>query len=147
MFNQRSVSFSITYREKVRECISLLLNQLDGKNEHAPWSLMSNLSASRNIDALTREFYEMIFLPVYDYFIEKIEESIDLKNTKNVDLAEVKSKEIFVSYSNSDKDLAGKITSLLRANGFDTFLAHENIEISDVWRTEIERHLILVEGY
>lgn len=146
MFLQRKVSFSLTYRERVRECISLLLDQLDGKSEHAPWSLMSRISPSKNIDVLTREFYKLVFSPVLDYIVEKIEDSAYVKENKNDPSTGIDGKEIFISYSNRDKDKAGKITSLLQVRGFVTFLAHENIDINEVWRNEIQKHLDTCRG-
>jgi len=49
--------------------------------------------------------------------------------------------EVFLSYSNRDKELAGKIAKLLEEKGIDVFLAHEDIEISKEWREEILKHL------
>lgn len=49
--------------------------------------------------------------------------------------------EIFFSYSHKDKILAGKIADLLKERGIAVFLAHEQIEISKEWRSEIQRRL------
>jgi hypothetical protein len=49
--------------------------------------------------------------------------------------------EIFLSYSNKDKFLAGKIAKILGEKDIDVFLAHEDIEVSQEWRIEILKHL------
>ena len=49
--------------------------------------------------------------------------------------------EVFFSYSHEDRTLAGKIATLMTENGFDVFLAHEDINVSEEWREEIFKHL------
>lgn len=49
--------------------------------------------------------------------------------------------EVFLSYSDKDKALAGKLSAFLEENELDVFLAHEKIEISKEWRSEIIKHL------
>lgn len=49
--------------------------------------------------------------------------------------------EVFLSYSHNDKVLAGKMSAFLEQNEIDVFLAHEDIEISKKWRSEIFKHL------
>ena len=49
--------------------------------------------------------------------------------------------EVFFSYSNKDRVLAGKIASLLTEKGIDVFLAHEDIKVSKQWREEIFKHI------
>jgi hypothetical protein len=58
-----------------------------------------------------------------------------------IPILEGKRIEIFFSYANEDKLLAGKIASLLNKREIDVFLAHEDIEISKIWRNEILKHL------
>ena len=53
----------------------------------------------------------------------------------------INDKEIFISYSHKDKHTAGKLSILLKAKGFETFLAHDDLEINEVWRNEIQKHL------
>lgn len=56
-------------------------------------------------------------------------------------IGEGKRVEIFLSYSHVDKILAGSLAKLLREEGVDVFLAHDDINISDEWREEILKHL------
>lgn len=44
---------------------------------------------------------------------------------------------IFLSYSNEDKNLVGEVKKKLDTYGFETFLAHEDIEPSRKWEGEI----------
>jgi hypothetical protein len=48
---------------------------------------------------------------------------------------------IFISYSSHDKVLAGKIKVALDMYGFDTFLAHEDIDLGVEWEKQIIREL------
>jgi hypothetical protein len=50
---------------------------------------------------------------------------------------------IFISYSNKDKKLAGKIRNSLAQSlkNVEIFLAHHDIEVSKEWRQEIQQHL------
>jgi hypothetical protein len=43
----------------------------------------------------------------------------------------------FISYQTADKKIAGEIKEILKAQGIESFLAHEDIDVSDEWRTEI----------
>lgn len=43
----------------------------------------------------------------------------------------------FISYQTADKKLAGEIKEILKAQGIESFLAHEDINVSDEWRAEI----------
>lgn len=52
-----------------------------------------------------------------------------------------KGTEIFFSYSTLDKKIVGPIARALEDKGFDVFLAHEDIEISEDWRKTILLHL------
>jgi hypothetical protein len=93
--------------------------------------------------------------PPFDSKIQAIKEIIDLEGPKKAK-ADVYDKyyqvpasqetaqkiEIFISYSNKDKIIAGKIAQLLTVKGIAVFLAHEDIEVSDEWRSEILDHLI-----
>ena len=55
--------------------------------------------------------------------------------------------EIFVSYSSKDKKLAGKISKILEEEyDLHTFLAHEEIDINQIWRGEILKHLESSKG-
>jgi hypothetical protein len=42
-----------------------------------------------------------------------------------------------MSYQTSDKEIAGRVTAVLRHFECSTFMAHENIEVSAEWRLEI----------
>ena len=44
---------------------------------------------------------------------------------------------IFISYSSEDKELAGKFKASLDDYGFETFLAHEDIEFGAEWEEKI----------
>lgn len=67
--------------------------------------------------------------------------SENLKSERAVCNSEGKRLEIFFSYSALDKKVAGPITYALRKKGFNVFLAHEDIEISEEWRKTIIFHL------
>lgn len=47
----------------------------------------------------------------------------------------------FISYQTSDKEIAGKIKEILSDFGIDSFLAHEDITISEEWRDTIINNL------
>lgn len=47
----------------------------------------------------------------------------------------------FISYSNEDKRIAGKIQEILERFGIDSFLAHEDILVSSEWQTVILNEL------
>ncbi|XDD52156.1 toll/interleukin-1 receptor domain-containing protein [Leptospira sp. WS92.C1] len=49
--------------------------------------------------------------------------------------------EVFISYSNTNKRVAGKIQKILNAFGVKSFLAHEDIKVSLDWQTVILDHL------
>jgi hypothetical protein len=51
--------------------------------------------------------------------------------------------EIFVSYSSKDKSVAAKVATAIRSAGGEAFLAHETIEVSTEWRTEILKQLTI----
>ena len=51
------------------------------------------------------------------------------------------SKELFLSHSNIDKAIAREIKKHLATRGYESFLAHEDIEVSAIWRDEILKHL------
>jgi len=58
------------------------------------------------------------------------------------DTSTAPSLEIFVSYSTKDRAIAAKVANSIRlAGGGEAFLAHETIEVSTEWRSEILRHL------
>ncbi len=48
---------------------------------------------------------------------------------------------IFISYSSNDKVLAGDLKADLDTYGFDTFLAHEDIDFATDWEKQILREL------
>jgi hypothetical protein len=50
---------------------------------------------------------------------------------------------IFLSYSNEDKDLAGKIKKGMEDYGLDVFLAHEDVKPSSEWMEAIHEELNL----
>ena len=49
--------------------------------------------------------------------------------------------EFFLSYHHDDKILAGKVKQEIQRRGSEAFLAHEDIEVSKTWRSEILSHL------
>lgn len=44
---------------------------------------------------------------------------------------------IFISYQTTDKQIAGRIRDILAIYGVDSFLAHEDIYVSEEWRLKI----------
>lgn len=55
--------------------------------------------------------------------------------------AEVKKLCAFISYQTSDKQVAGKLKEILSKYNIDSFLAHEDIDVSEEWREEIFKYL------
>jgi hypothetical protein len=53
----------------------------------------------------------------------------------------VELKEAFLSYSHEDRVIARRVKDILEANAVTAFLAHEDLDVSVQWRTEILRHL------
>ncbi len=54
----------------------------------------------------------------------------------------MKSVQAFISYSHHDNTIAGEISAVFRAYfGFDTFLAHDDLSISDDFPKEVKKHL------
>lgn len=53
----------------------------------------------------------------------------------------LRSLRIFISYSNEQSGLAGKLKYFLEAKGFEVFIAHDDIEVSVKWREEIIKNL------
>jgi hypothetical protein len=51
------------------------------------------------------------------------------------------SDKVFISYSSTDKILAGQVKQLLSKYEIDSFLAHHDIEITQEWRNAILRNL------
>lgn len=51
------------------------------------------------------------------------------------------SRELFLSYNTVDKTLAREIKEYLKTKGYESFLSHEDIEVSREWREEIVKHL------
>lgn len=49
---------------------------------------------------------------------------------------------VFISYLTADRFLAGSIKEELDANGFETFLAHEDIQPTQIWMDKIFQNLI-----
>ena len=47
----------------------------------------------------------------------------------------------FISYQTKDKWVAGKLKKILGEYGIDTFLAHEDINVSEEWRVKILEEL------
>lgn len=43
----------------------------------------------------------------------------------------------FISYSNLDKEIAGRIKAVLRNYAIESFMAHDDIEVSQVWMSRI----------
>ena len=87
----------------------------------------------------------------FDLKIQEVERALNTEAVKKgrVDLYDkycesVRSRErveVFLSHSHNDKALAGKLSAFLGESEIDVFLAHENIEISTKWRSEILKHL------
>lgn len=50
-------------------------------------------------------------------------------------------KEVFLSYHHDDKKIAAEVKAELEKAGLTSFLAHDDIEVSKVWRDEILKHL------
>jgi hypothetical protein len=50
-------------------------------------------------------------------------------------------KEVFLSYHHEDKKIAAEVKAELEKSGFSAFLAHEDIEVTKIWRNEILKHL------
>ncbi len=48
---------------------------------------------------------------------------------------------IFLSYSDNNKDIAGKVKIALKEYGVDAFLAREDIPAAENWEDAIVRHL------
>jgi len=48
---------------------------------------------------------------------------------------------IFLSYSHKDKNLSGELKETLERDGFEVFMAHEDIEPTKEWEIEIIRNL------
>lgn len=71
------------------------------------------------------------------------QENQPLSVINNVSFASAKegATKIFISYSNLDKTIAAEVKGFLDVFGFDVFLAHEDIVVSDVWRERIETEL------
>lgn len=68
-------------------------------------------------------------------------EKLERKGSETIITLDEISKEVFLSYSTEDKHLAGKIKVELEKIGIRSFLAHEEIDVSSVWRAEIRKHL------
>lgn len=50
-------------------------------------------------------------------------------------------KVVFLSYNHVDKEIAAEVKVELEKAGFGSFLAHDDIEVSKIWREEILKHL------
>ena len=50
-------------------------------------------------------------------------------------------KEVFLSYHHEDKKIAAEVKAELKKAGFSSFLAHDDIGVSTVWREEILKRL------
>jgi hypothetical protein len=72
------------------------------------------------------------------YGIDSIEQSIKSED-KNKE--ETSKPRIFISYQTSQKQSAGRVKELLENLGIESFLAHEDIEVSQEWRTRIFEEL------
>ena len=59
----------------------------------------------------------------------------------SADEYEGKTIRIFVSYSSSNKRLAGEIKDSLKKYGLSVFLAHEDIQPTHEWQNEISNNL------
>jgi hypothetical protein len=66
----RRIKLPSSYLEKVKACLSILRYMIE-KNEE-PWQLMSFVSASSNVDAMTEEALKEFFVPICKYIDEKI---------------------------------------------------------------------------
>jgi TIR domain len=73
-----------------------------------------------------RSFVWESFVPLLD-FLERIEQVTTAKSINKV----------FISYSVKDKAIAGELKNLLTYAQLDSFLAHEDIEISEEWAQRI----------
>jgi hypothetical protein len=53
---------------------------------------------------------------------------------------------VFISYSHLDNTVAGEISTIFHAYfGFDTFLAHDDLRISEVFPKEVKKHLAIAD--
>jgi len=66
----RRIILPSSYSEKVKACLSVLQHMIK-KNEEL-WQLVSFVSASRNVNVMTREALKEFFEPVYVYITEKV---------------------------------------------------------------------------
>lgn len=55
--------------------------------------------------------------------------------------------QIFLSYSDNNKDIAGKLKSALKEYGVDAFLAREDIPAAENWEDAIVRNLDLCDAF
>lgn len=53
----------------------------------------------------------------------------------------------FVSYQNEDRFIAGQIQRILQEVGIRSFLAHEDIEVSEEWRVRILEELAVANMF
>jgi hypothetical protein len=112
--------------------------------------LVQNLSLRKWIPEFVIKFrsidqVEKYFLSTYKSYAER-RESIwnsfaGLLNFLEFDGAivseESSNKKVFISYSVRDKEFAGKIKNILNYVGLESFLAHEDIDVSQEWANKI----------
>jgi hypothetical protein len=78
--------------------------------------------------------------------ISKIANNKDVNFIKKVDVNKPEktfsnNNKIFISYSSKDKAIAGEVKEYFGSYGFEVFLAHDDIEVSEIWKEEIEKEL------
>lgn len=66
--------------------------------------------------------------------ISSVEETINATSNK-------KSIKVFISYSTKDKLIGAKIKKILENYGIESFLAHNDIQVSQVWRERILKEI------
>ena len=54
---------------------------------------------------------------------------------------------VFISYVTSQKGIGARARNVVRSLGFETFMAHEDIDVSRAWQREILRHLTEADAF
>jgi len=128
--------------------LDLEVNINADKDQIGQWAedlVRSGFILSESVDIKNKIYGGSINMP--HFFINskmrnQIEVDIDIAEKSNIYKKKaVGSLEIFISYSHKDKKLAAEISTKLKEFGFETFLAHEYIEVDKDWRLEILKHL------
>lgn len=100
--------------------------------------LFCNSDTSKVIDS-TRVHYERVYR-LNPQKEAEVDDYIE-KNETQTSVVPDGPLRAFISYSNEDKKIAGKIKSYLEKHGVTAFLAHDNIKVSKEWESEIRKEL------